>query len=346
MPCIPKQLGVISLVFVAVFLTPQFALAATDGTYAIAAVPVTTAPRLDGTLNDPAWQKAAHVELGWDFTYRRPAEERTDAYLLMDSHYLYVAFVAQQAEPITATQRTNDNPLGADDVVRVYLWPGGDQGFEYGFASNPIGTRYAFSSENTAFAPAWQSVAKTQAHGYTVTERIPLAVMRSDGRGTWRVQFDRRVEDANTLYEWAHADAQGGTDSSLYTGYLDGMQSVAKSTRTKPRLQLYTLGEMAANSAGGSTSRMGADFAVPITPTASFLGTLHPDYSNVELDQQTIAPTAFQRRFQEVRRSSRKGRTSTTTASIAMTASTIRSSTRRAYRLRVTGMRSKASKGQ
>jgi len=294
----PKELGLIIGTLLACSATAR---AATAPQFALQAVMVNAPPKLDGTLNDPAWQKAAHVELGWDFTYRRPAEERTDAYLLIDKNSLYVGFSVQQSEAVTATQHTNDVPLGADDVVRIYLWPGGDRGFEYGFISNPIGTRYEFSSENSAFAPAWEAAGKPSAHGYTVTERIPLDVMRGDGRGTWRIQFDRRVEATNTLYEWSHADAQGGTDSILYTGYLSGMELVAKGARTKPRLQLYTLGEAASNAAGGSTSRVGADFAIPITSTASFLGTIHPDYSNVELDQQTIAPTAFPRRFQEVR---------------------------------------------
>ncbi len=41
--------------------------------------------------------------------------------------------------------------------------------------------------------------------------------------------------------------------------------------------------------------------SIPVTPTSSFVGTFHPDYSNVEIDQQTISPNAFQRQFQEVR---------------------------------------------
>lgn len=293
----PKELGLIAVLLAACGANAR----AASASFALHGVMVSAPPKLDGTLNDPAWQKAAHIQLGWDFTYRRPAEERTDAYLLIDKQYLYVGFAVQQSESVTATQHTNDVPLGADDVVRIYVWPGGDRGFEYGFVSNPIGTRYEFSTENTAFAPAWDAAGKVSPHGYTVTERIPLNVMRGDGRGIWRIQFDRRVEATNTLYEWSHADAQGGTDSSLYTGYLAGMELVAKNARTKPRLQLYTLGEAASNAAGGSTSRVGADFAVPITPTASFLGTVHPDYSNVELDQQSISPTAFPRRFQEVR---------------------------------------------
>ena len=41
--------------------------------------------------------------------------------------------------------------------------------------------------------------------------------------------------------------------------------------------------------------------SIPVTQTASIIGTVHPDNSNVELDQQTISPTEFRRQIQEVR---------------------------------------------
>ncbi len=269
--------------------------------FAVPAALAVVPPKLDGTLDDPAWQKAAHVQLDWNFSFRRPAEERTDAYLLVDAHFIYVAFVVQQVEPITATQHTNDAGLSTDDIVDVRLWPGGDRGFDYDFTANPIGTRSSSSSENSAFAPLWTAVGTTNARGYVVTERIPLDVMRGDGRTSWRLQLERKVRNANTTYEWSHADAQGGPGDPSYAGYLTGMAVAAKSTRTKPRLQLYSLGTFANRAAGGDTSRVGADFSLPVTETSSFIGTLHPDYSNVELDQQTISPTAFARQFQEVR---------------------------------------------
>lgn len=290
------------LAFIPIFLGLfGSAHAAESNAYSITAPTVQTPPKIDGTLSDPAWKNAAHVQLGWDFSFRRAADEATDAYMLVDSKYLYVAFVAKQTQPIVATEHTNDQPLPSDDVVRVYLWPSGDSGIEYGFVANPAGTRYEFSSENTAFAAAWEAVAKSDGDGYTVTERIPLGIMRGDGRGTWRVQFDRRIRETNQVTEWAYNPSQGGTDSSLYAGYLHGMEIAARNARTKPRVAIYGLGEYAPSSLGGSTSRTGLDLALPITPTASFIATFHPDYSNVELDQQSISPTAFPRRLSEVR---------------------------------------------
>lgn len=290
------------LILSIVSLTPAAAGAVdATGPFTLTAATTQSAPAIDGTLSDAAWKNAAHAQLQWDFTFQRPAEEATDAYVMVDSRYLYVAFVAKQREAIVATQHTDDQPMPTDDVVRLYVWPAGDRGNEYFFVANPAGTRFASSSENTAFAPGWEAVGKQTKDGYIVTERIPLDVMRSDGRSTWRVQFDRRIRSSNQVMEWAHAQAQGGTDSNIYAGYLDGMAIASRAARTKPRLAVYGLGEYADQSAGGSTSRMGADLSIPITQTASFVATFHPDYSNVELDQQSISPTAFPRRFSEVR---------------------------------------------
>jgi hypothetical protein len=281
---------------------PHAAFAQAGGNaFSITATTVKTPPVIDGSLSDPQWKNAAHVRLEWDYSFRRPAEETTDAYLLADAGYIYVAFVAKQREPITATQRIDDQPLDADDAVGVYFWPAGESGNEYGFIANPAGTRYAISGENSAFSPSWDAVAKISNGMYVVTERIPVGVMRGDGRSLWRVQFDRRIRTSNQTMEWAHNPAQNSTDQNIYAGYLGGMQIAAKNARTKPRLAVYGLGEIAPASLGGSTSRAGADLAIPITQTSSFIATFHPDYSNVELDQQTIAPTAFPRRFSEVR---------------------------------------------
>ncbi|MBV8373133.1 MAG: hypothetical protein JOY69_07710 [Candidatus Eremiobacteraeota bacterium] len=71
--------------------------------------------------------------------------------------------------------------------------------------------------------------------------------------------------------------------------------------RPQPRVGLYGLGSIASPVAGGSTSRNGADISIPLTDTVSLLAAIHPDFSNVEQDQQTISPTAFRRFYNETR---------------------------------------------
>ena len=270
-------------------------------TYSIDPVAVPSPPAIDGNADAPAWKGGTHLTLDWDLRQERASKEKTDVYLLHDAKYLYVAFVAEQHSNILATQHTDEVGFDTDDEVQIDLWPGGDSGFRYLFTATPIGTHFSHSSENSNYAPKWESAGRLTPTGFEVTMRIPFDVMRGDGRTTWRVQFLRFEQKSSALYEWAHQAAQQDNNDVAYSGYLTDMQAAVASTRTKPRLAVYSLASLSSALAGGTTSRAGADWAVPVTPTASFIGTVHPDYSNVDLDQQTISPTAFARFFQEVR---------------------------------------------
>mgnify|MGYP001214898083 CR=1 FL=1 len=260
------------------------------------------APPIDGDLSNPAWAQAAKIPLDFNLRNRQPADQPTTVYAITDDTYLYIAADARQREPLAATQHTNDVALENDDYFEIDLWPSGANGFTYEFSVNPIGTHNQRSSENTAYAPAWKSAGRSVAGGYQVTMRIPLAAIRSGGRESWNAQFIRFVATSQDLYEWQHSPAQQTEDETdvLYSGYLSGF-STQSANRPRARFGVYGLGEIASKSVGGSTSRLGVDLSIPLTLTSSFVATLHPDYSNVELDQQTITPTAFARQFQEVR---------------------------------------------
>lgn len=257
------------------------------------------AMQLPVAATDAAWQGLPAVTLAWDVVHGRSASEKTVVSVGSDGKLLYVRFVAAQREPIAAAQRTNDVGLGTDDEVRVDLWPNGASGFSYRFAANPRGTHSAASSENTNYQPTWTSSGTLHDGGYTVDMAIPLRTIRGARAGTWKAQFVRVVQATGEEQVWTYGTAQTNADSIVYGGSL--VMPTVVASRPKPRLAVYTLGAVASASAGGSTSRAGADLSLPITPTASFYATIHPDFSNVELDQQSIAPTAFQRQYSEVR---------------------------------------------
>ncbi|MBC5829641.1 MAG: hypothetical protein GIW98_05545, partial [Candidatus Eremiobacteraeota bacterium] len=259
------------------------------------------APPIDGNLSDPAWAPAAKVTLTRNLRDRSASAEETAVFLETDGTYLYVGFDAKQNARVSATQHTNDVGQGSDDLVSVYLWPGDIQGFFYAFSANPIGTHYQYSSENTAYAPSWISAGKVIGSRYTVTLRIPLRAIRGASDKAFRLQLERFVRLTGNDYVWAYDPAMTSPSSPLYAGHVTGL--VAKRpTRPQPRFGVYALGEYAAPSAGvQSTSRMGLDASIPFTAGSSFVAAVHPDYSNVEQDQQTIAPTAFARYYNEVR---------------------------------------------
>jgi hypothetical protein len=251
--------------------------------------------------NAGIWSAVPAETLEWDVTHARHATEKTTARIATDGTYAYVRFEAQQRETIVASQRTNDVGLGSDDEVYVDLWPNGSSGYMYQFIATPIGTHYESSSENNAYAPTWFSRGLPAPGGYAVDMRIPFAVLRgAQGGGTWRAQFVRVVHATGETQVWSYEAVQTNADDVTFSGSL-GMPRPDVSSRPEPRVAVYGLGSIASAPAGGSTSRSGADLSLPITQTASVYATIHPDFSNVELDQQSISPTAFQRYYSEVR---------------------------------------------
>ena len=281
-------------------------IARADASYvpgtALAIPTVQAPPPLDPVAGAAAWKDAASVTLPWDVQHQKAVSEPTTARIATDGTNIYVRFEVKQRETLLAQQRTNDVGDGTDDEVWIDLWPNGNNGFYYQFAANSKGTRWQYSSENTAYSPTWTSFGAASGNDYVVTMKIPIKVMRGSGSGggQWKVQFVRIIRSTGERQIWTYGPTQTNGDDVTYAGVLTGM-APAVASRAKPRVALYALGIAGSNSSGLTTSRMGADFSVPVTATSSIYGTIHPDFSNVETDQQTISPTAYQRSFSEVR---------------------------------------------
>lgn len=260
----------------------------------------TSAPRIDGRLLDPSWKKAASVRLSYNLRTHEAPDDDTTAYIMTDDSNVYVGFDVKQNVPVRATQRTNNVGCCVDDSVQIDLWPNGPSGFRYLFISTPIGTRYQYSSENNDYEPTWEAVGHVHTGGYTVTMKIPLTIMHGSGSGAWRVQFARVIQATNDDIVWSYGAPQQNHNDVHYAAPANGLPLLA-AQRVKPRAGFYTLGSIASSGAGGSTSRAGADFSIPLFSGTSFFAAVHPDFSNVEIDQQTISPTAFSRQITEVR---------------------------------------------
>ncbi len=258
------------------------------------------APPISAPL-DGAWKEAATFHLEHEGTYRKPAPEDTTVRIGMFGDSIYVAFQAEQHEPLEATQVADGTGVLTGDAVMVHLWPNGLSGYAYWFATNMHGARDQYSSENSSYAPQWVAFGKQTANGYLTILKIPLSAMHVQKGAEWRAQFHRIVAATNSNYVWELDPEQTAFIDGRYGGHVDGIEAPEETVAAKPRVQFYGLAELAPPSIGGSTSRVGADFSVPVTTTTSAFGTVHPDFSNVEIDQQSITPTEFARRFTEVR---------------------------------------------
>jgi hypothetical protein len=276
----------------------------------------------DPSLSDPAWQAGLIQPAGFtDLTKRGAAPLATRVYLLYDDRNLYVAFDAEQAGvPIVADQTTNNLGFGQDDFVGVAVDTSGAGNRVYFFETTPRGVRYQQSSENVRYAARWHSAAASKTGGWNAVLVIPLAILRlQPGQQRWRLNFIRSVASAGEHYTWSYdglmADGPVGTawpafgDAKYWpTIEIDGS---AFDTRPKPHAEIYTLASLGADrnqfqQANGTfgpekVRNAGIDLAVPLASTINVVAALNPDFSNVEVDQKTIAPQEFGQQLVEYR---------------------------------------------
>ena len=300
------------------------AAAVTGPARSYAAVRTEKPPALDPALADPAWDKAVVATELQTITTQRPSPFASKFMLLYDDANLYVGMkLDQTGAPVTATQSANDVGFGLDDFAGIGIDPTGNGGQVYFFMTTPRGTRFQQSTESARFAPPWTSVAAQQGGGWSAMMVIPLKVLRrpSGSVQTWRFDFIRRIAALNVNESWAYDatmnDGGGGTAGFPQAGdarfwpKLTDLKIAGAPARGRPRAEIYALG-----SAGEDRRRfqqadgnfvqtggrhMGADIVVPITGTTAFVAAIAPDYSNVEVDQQTIAPQEFRRALTEYR---------------------------------------------
>ena len=309
----------------AILMLPAHAEVTASGAYVAALAQ--HAVSADAAVADPNWQAGQiTTERPFeDITTRASAPLSTTAYVLYDAHNLYVAFKARQpAVPITANQPTNDVGFGLDDFVGVGIDTSGNGSTVYFFETTPRGTRYQQASENARYNPIWTSVARIEGNTWTAVMTIPLNVLHYTGSSTrsWRINFVRGIASNGDHYTWAFdgrmqdapipqwpafADAQ-------YWPHISGIAIAAGSSgrlADRARADIYALGSAGddrklfqqANStfAPESARPLGVDLTYALTDTIHFVATLNPDFSNVEVDQQTITPQEFRRQYLEYR---------------------------------------------
>ncbi len=305
--------------------TPLYAAVTAKFSFPAARAPHPLA--LDPTLSDAAWSAGLVPDGGgpWeDLTTRSPALDATTAYLLYDDHFLYVGFKAAQSPgSIAASQTTNDVGFGIDDFVGIGIDTSGAGSQAYYFETTPRGVRYQSAVENVRYRPRWQAAATIGPSGWSAVLVIPLDVLkiRSGKAQTWRLQFVRALARKGEHYVWAYDGLMGDAPAGQWPTFADTRWWASATNVTtgagggrggaRGRADVFGLASIGEDrnlfqQANGqflpmTVRHFGLDVSYSLTPTMSFVGTLAPDFSNVEIDQQTIAPQEFQRQLVEYR---------------------------------------------
>jgi hypothetical protein len=154
------------------------------GDEVVRAVFVDKAPKIDGRLDDPAWQKASVIDR---FVQREPkpgepVTEKTEFLVCYNHDNLYFGFRCYEPDPslITAKELARDVSLGEDDRVQVILDTFLDRRNGYWFQIGPRGSiGDALVADNGAefnkqWDGLWEGKARIHTRGWDGEIAIPF----------------------------------------------------------------------------------------------------------------------------------------------------------------------------
>ena len=128
--------------------------------------------KVDGRLDDPAWQRAPVIELV-DCTTGKPPRYKTQARLLYDDQWLYVGFHCQDQD-IWGTMTGHDEPIYDEEVVEIFIDPAGSLCTYYELEVSPLNTGFDALVLNNAVLTGSRA-------GETNSRALPPGIPRDSG---------------------------------------------------------------------------------------------------------------------------------------------------------------------
>ena len=282
------------------------------------ALPEGVEPRIDGQLDDEAWQLAA---ASGGFIQREPdvgvpSTHRTEFRILYDDARIYVAIWAFEPHEggVIASELERDSGLRKGDAVRVTFDTFHDHRNLFYFSTNPLAAmKDAYASDNGRINFDWNAVwevrVSSDEDGWYSEFAIPLSQLRFRNQPEgqlWGVNVIRIIthirEESSFVpmpREWGGAANARASGSGLLLG-LDDL-------RPRRRLELvpfFAPGVARDLGAGTQTdwkSEYGADLRIGLTQTINADVTFNTDFAQVEVDQEVVNLSRFSIRFPEKR---------------------------------------------
>ena len=279
---------------------------------------ITSPPRIDGKLDDAAWQSAP--EIG-GFKQREPdegaaASEPTTVRILYDQANLYIGAELGDgdAAAIRASEQRRDNTLESDDTFAVLLDTYLDNRNAFVFRVNPRGTRYDALVRNESrfyysdWDEQWTAAATLIETGWSVEIAIPFKILRfrSAATQTWGLNFERVIKRKNEMVYWAGWGRNYAFQNVSQAGRLGGLADIRQAERF--RLRPYILAGAEDNDAVTVPSGVRRlteagidDFKWQVTSTLTADLAANPDFAQTEVDAQQVNLTRFSLFFPEKR---------------------------------------------
>lgn len=261
--------------------------------------------KIDGKLDDPAWQTAA---VAGNFSEHQPGDNtrppvNTIALVTYDDNNFYMAFIAyDDPKTIRASLRDRDDAW-QDDDVGIILDTYADGSWAYEIFVNPIGVqgdlRWSNNNEDMSFDIVYQAAGAITDSGYQVEIAVPFKSLRFPDKPiqTWHATFWRnRPRGSREQYSWAAIDKNNPCFPCSF-GTLTGIENVkpGRDFEFLPSITGFQSASLRNPDSSDSglkygkiDGRLSLGIRYPLSSSASIEATYKPDFSQVESDVTQI----------------------------------------------------------
>ena len=286
-----------------------------------------SAPRVDGSLDDPIWRRAftdARTRVA-DFVESSPRpgvvpELPTVAAFAFDDEAVYVAVRAYDPAPdsIVAPYPRRDDETRSDWIF-VELDTRHDRRNAFSLGVNPRGVQADGTFDNDvnydySWNGVWQCVTRIDSLGWTAEYRIPFSQLRASApsRGertvAWGMNVYRSVVHRGASSNWSPRLPSFGGRVVSHFNELRGIELPREQHRLELRPFVLARSEPGFRLAPGAVHERratdmsaGADATVHLLQGVTLDATVRPDFGQVEADPSQINLTTFETFLQERR---------------------------------------------
>jgi hypothetical protein len=264
-------------------------------------------PRIDGHLDDAAWQLVPGDDR---FTQNFPKEtaaptERTELRIVYDDEALYIAVRCWDRDARSIVRRLTRRDRDTDaDKVQIDISSTNDHLSAFHFDVNVSGVKLdGFRFNDTQLNQDWDDIlwdaaTSQDAAGWSAELMIPLRTLRYDGKVTrFGFQARRIIQRRGEIDEWAYIPRTASGEVAYY-GSVEGITGL-RAHRLFQLLPYFTtkltvLSNQAPLNGLYPSWNIGGDVKLGITPALILDATVNPDFGQIEADLVILNLTTFE----------------------------------------------------
>ena len=280
----------------------------------VTAGPVSGAIRLDGILDEPAWQQAGVIA---DLTQQaphpgEPTPFATEVRILTDRDNVYFGITSVDPDPSRIAVHTmqRDGNMRGDDTISIVVDTLNDHRTGYLFQVNAAGARLdGLISDPNAEEPSldwdgiWNVATRITATGWTSELVLPAQTVRFQrSTGQWGFNVQRYVARELITLRWSGTTLDAKLLDMRRAGTLAGLADLSQGwglTVSPYALGLYQNDHRTDHDF--TRGQAGVDVAYHATSQLDAVLTINPDFAEVEADTEQINLTRFDLFFPEKR---------------------------------------------